>query len=53
MPRAKRTEGVKWRIIGMRDVGMKQVDIAGALNVSQTFVSRLLKKQRDWQCLRK
>ena len=46
MPRTKRTEGVKWRIIDMRDVGMKQVDIARALNVSQTFVSILLKKHR-------
>ena len=47
MPRTKRSEGVKRRIIGMRDAGMKQVDIAGALNVSQTVVSRLLKKHRE------
>ena len=46
MPRTKRSDGVKRRIIGMRDAGMKQVDIAGALNVSQTVVSRLLKKHR-------
>ena len=32
---------------------MKQVDIARALNVSQIVLSRLLKKQRDWQCQRK
>ena len=47
MPRPKRSEGVKRRIIDMRDSGMKQVDIAGALNVSQTVVSRLLKKHRE------
>ena len=46
MPRTQRSEGVKRRIIGMSD-GMKQVDIAGALNVSQTVVSRLLKKHRE------
>ena len=46
MPRTKRTEDVKWRILGMRDAGMKQVDIARALNVSQTVVKRLLKKHR-------
>ena len=33
MPRTKRTEVVKWRIIGMRDAGMKQVGIARASNV--------------------
>ena len=43
MPRTKRTECVKWRIIGMRDAGMKkQVDIARASNLSQTVVGRLL-----------
>ena len=47
MPRTKRTEGVKWRIIGIRNAGMKHVDIARALNVSQTVVSRLLKKHRE------
>lgn len=47
MPRTKRTEGEKWRIIGMRDAGMKQVDIARALTVSQSVVSRLLKKHRE------
>ena len=44
MPRTKRTEGVKRRILCMRDAGLKQVDIARALNVSQTVVNRLLKK---------
>ena len=34
------------RIIGMRDAGMNQVDIASALNVSQA-VSRLLKKHSE------
>ena len=47
MPRTKRTECVKWRIVGMKDAGMKQVDIARALNVCQTVVSRLLKKHRE------
>ena len=47
MPRTKRSEGVKRRIIGMRDAGMKQVDIAGVLIVSQTVFSRLLKKHRE------
>ena len=47
MPRTKSTEGVKWRIVGMRDAGMKQADIPMALNVSQTAVSRLLKKHRE------
>ena len=31
----------------MRDAGMKQVDIARALNVPQSVVRRLLKKQRE------
>ena len=31
----------------MRDAGMKQVDIAEALNVSQTAGSRLFKKHRE------
>ena len=43
MPRTKRTEEVKWRIIGMRDAGMKK----RASNLSQTVVSRLLKKHRE------
>ena len=47
MPRTNRTECVKWRIVGMRDAGMKQVDIARALNVSQTVVRRLLKNHRE------
>ena len=47
MPRTKMTEGVKWRIIVIRDAGMKKVDIAGALILSQTVVRRLLKKQRE------
>ena len=47
MPRTKRTECAKWRVVGMRDAGMKHVDIARALNVSQTVVSRLLKKHRE------
>ena len=47
MPRTKRTEGIKWRIIGIRDAGMKQVDIARALTVSQTVASRLLKRHRE------
>ena len=52
MPRTKRSEGVKRRTIGMRDAGMKQVDNAGALNVSQTVVSRLLKKHRETGCFK-
>ena len=28
MPRIKKTEDEKWRIIGVREAGMKQVDIA-------------------------
>ena len=40
----KKTEGEKWRIVGMRDGGMKQADIARVLNVSQSVLSRLLKK---------
>ena len=47
MPRIKKTEGEKWRIVGMRDGGMKQADIARVLNVSQSVVSRLLKKHRE------
>ena len=47
MPRTKSTEGVKWRIVGMRDADMKQADISMALNVSQTVVSRLLTKHRE------
>ena len=47
MPRTKRREGVQRRIIGIRDAGMKQVDITGVLNVSKTVVSRLLKKHRE------
>ena len=47
MPRTKRTEWVKWRIVGMRDAGMKQVDSARVFNVSQTVVGRLLKKHRE------
>ena len=47
MPRTKRTEGVKWEIIGMRDAVMKQVDIARALNVSQIVARRLLKKHKE------
>ena len=47
MPRTKRSECVKRRIIGMRDAGMKQVDIGGALNVSQTVVSIFLKTHRE------
>ena len=50
MPRRKRTEGVNWQIIGMRDAGLEQVDIARALNVSKIDANRLLMKQRDWQC---
>ena len=42
-----RTEGVKWQMVGTRDAGMKHVDNATALNVSQTIVSRLLKKHRQ------
>ena len=47
MPRTMRTEGVKWRIVGTKDAGMNHVDSATALNMSQTFVSRLLKKNRQ------
>ena len=47
MPRIKKTEGEIWRIVGMRDGGMKQADIARVLNVSQSVVSRLLKKHRE------
>ena len=47
MQRTKRTEGVKWQIIGMRDAGMKQVDIARAFNVSRIVTSRILKKHRE------
>ena len=47
MPRTMRTEGLKWRIVGTRDTGMKHVNNAIALNVSQTIVSRLLKKHRQ------
>ena len=36
MPRTKRTKGVKMAILGMRGAAMKQVDIARAINVSQT-----------------
>ena len=47
MPRTKRTEGVKWQIIGMKDAGMKQVDIIRVLNVYQIVTSRRLKKHRE------
>ena len=43
MQRTKRTEGVN----GMRDAGMKQVDIARAFNVSRIVTSRLLMKHRE------
>ena len=39
MPRIKKTEGEKWRIVGMRDGGMKQADIARVLNVPGPRVS--------------
>ena len=35
----------KWQIIGMRDTGMKQADIARALNVSQSVMSRLTRRK--------
>ena len=47
MPRKKKSKDEKWRTVGMRDAGMNQVDIARALNVSQSVVSRLLKKHRE------
>ena len=45
MHRTKRTEGVKLQFIAMKDASMKSVDIAKALDVSQTVVRRLLKKR--------
>ena len=47
MPRTMRTERVKWQIVGTRDACMKHVHNATALNVSQTILSRLLKKHRQ------
>ena len=47
MPRTKRNEGEKWQSIGMKDAGMKQVDIIRVLNVYQIVTSRRLKKHRE------
>lgn len=40
-------DATKWQIIGMSNAGMNQKDIANSMNVSQSVVSRLLKKQRE------
>ena len=41
--------------IAIRNAGMKQDDVAGVLNVSQSVVSRPLKenREREWQYYKK
>ena len=39
--------------IAIRNAGMKQDDIARVLNVSQSVVSRPLKKHKECGCIRK
>ena len=47
MARRRKTEAEKWRIVGLRQAGLSQREIARRVGVTQSEVSRLLAKVRQ------